>query len=95
LRIVSGKTKNDALAFFSMDTISLFIKIPPCEIAYLTFVLESYEGVAVMRTIDPGRGIVEVMVPPSYEKELGEILTDLAQEFPVHHMVKQGRDTGP
>ena len=78
-----------------MDTISLFIKIPPREIAYLTFVLESYEGVAVMRTIDPRRGIVEVMVPPSYEKELGEILTDLAQEFPVHHMAKQERGTGP
>ncbi len=95
MSIVSGKTKNDALAFFSMDTISLFIKIPPCEIAYLTFVLESYEGVAVMRTVDPRRGIVEVMISPFYEEEIGEILTDLAQKFPVHHMVKQGSGTGP
>ena len=74
-----------------MDTISLMIRIPPREIAYLSFVLESYEGVAAMRTVDPGRGIVEVMVPPSYEKELGEILTDLAQDFPVHRMAKEER----
>ena len=74
-----------------MDTISLMIRIPPREIAYLSFVLESYEGVAAMRTVDPGRGIVEVMVPPSYEKELGEILVDLAQDFPVHRMAKEER----
>ena len=74
-----------------MDTISLMIRIPPREIAYLSFVLESYEGVAAMRTVDPGRGIGEVMVPPSYEKELGEILVDLAQDFLVHRMAKEER----
>jgi hypothetical protein len=77
-----------------LDTISLLIKIPPREIAYLSFVLESYEGVAAMRTVDPGRGIVEVMVPPSYEEELGEILADLAQEFPVHRIVNEERVQG-
>jgi hypothetical protein len=35
-----------------MDTISLLIQIPPAEIAYLSFILESYEGVAIARTID-------------------------------------------
>ena len=77
-----------------MDTISLLIRIPPREIAYLSFVLESYEGVAAMRTVDPRRGIVEVMVSPSYEEEIGEILTDLAQEFPVHRMVREEGDQG-
>ena len=69
-----------------MDTISLLIQIPPREIAYLSFIIESYEGVAVMRTVDPREGIVEVMVPPSHEVEIGEILKDLAREFPVHRL---------
>jgi hypothetical protein len=78
-----------------LDTISLLIQIPPREIAYLSFVLESYEGVAVMRTVDPREGIVELMVPPSHEVEIGEILKDLAREFPVHRIANQGRGTGP
>ena len=77
-----------------MDTISLFIQIPPHEIAYLTFVIESYEGVAAIRTDDPHKGIVEVMVPPSYEEEIGEILKDLAREFPVHRMASEERIQG-
>lgn len=77
-----------------MDTTALLIRIPPREIAYLSFVLESYEGVAAMRTIDPRSGIVEVMVPPSYEEEIEEILADLAREFPVHRMVSEEKVQG-
>ena len=72
-----------------MDTIPLLIQIPPHEIAYLTFVIESYEGVAAIRTVDPHEGIVELMVPPSYEEEIEEILKDLAHEFQLHRMVQQ------
>jgi len=78
-----------------MDTISLLLQIPPEEIAFLSFILESYEGVAIVRTVDPHKGIVEVMVSPAYQEEIREILKDLAREFPVHRMVKQERGTGP
>jgi hypothetical protein len=83
LSTVSRKTNNDASSSFPMDTISLFLQIPPHEIAYLTFVLESYEGVAAIRTVDPRTGIIELMVSPSYQEEIREILKDLAEEFPI------------
>ena len=70
-----------------MDTISLILQIPPREIAYLNFILESYEGVAAMRTVDPREGIVELMVSPSYQEEIREILKDLAEEFPIQEVV--------
>jgi len=66
-----------------MDTISLFLQIPPEEIAFLSFILESYEGVAIARTVDPHKGLVELMVSPDYEEEIGEILKDLSQQFPI------------
>jgi hypothetical protein len=75
-----------------MDTISLFIKIPTTEIACLNFILESYEGVAVVRTIDPREGIVEVMVPPSYQEEIKEILKDLATEFPIQELTATAKN---
>jgi hypothetical protein len=66
-----------------MDTIFLRIQIPPEEIAYFTFILESYEGVAIARTVDPDEGLVELMVSPDYQEEIKKILKDLALEFPI------------
>ena len=69
-----------------MDTIFLLIQIPPHEIAYLNFVFESYEGVAAVRTIDPRKGIVELMASPHYQEEIREILKDLAEAFPIQEL---------
>jgi len=69
-----------------MDTISLLIQIPPEEIAFLSFILESYEGVAIARTVDPNEGLVELMVSPDYQEEIGKILKDLAQQFPIKEL---------
>ena len=72
-----------------MDTISLLVQIPPHEIAYLNFVFESYEGVAAVRTVDPRKGIVELMVSPHYQEEIKEILKSLAEEFPIDEVVSK------
>ena len=66
-----------------MDTISLIIQIPPEEIAFLSFILESYEGVAIARTVDPHQGLMELMVSPDYQEEMSEILMDLSRQFPI------------
>ena len=69
-----------------MDTIAILIQIPPREIAFLTFLLESYEGVTSMRTIDPQKGIMELMVPPHQKEEVKEILYSLARELPIRYL---------
>ena len=72
-----------------MNTVSLFIQIPPKEIAFLSFTLESYEGVAIARTIDPRQGLMELMVSPDYQEEIREILKDLSKQFPIKEIVKK------
>jgi hypothetical protein len=72
-----------------MDTISLCIQIPPEEIAFLSFILESYEGVAIARTVDPHQGLVELMVSPDYQEEIKEILRDLGREFPIKELTSK------
>ena len=69
-----------------MDTVSLLIQIPPEEIAFLSFILESYEGVAIARTIDPRQGLLELMVSPDYQEEIREILKDLSRQFPIKEL---------
>jgi hypothetical protein len=69
-----------------MDTFSILIQIPPHEIAYLSFILESYEGVAIARTVDPHKGLVELMVAPDYQEDIREILKDLSRQFPIKEL---------
>lgn len=64
-----------------MDTRSLFLRVPRQEIAYLKFIIESYEGMAIIRTKDPDQAIVELMIAPGWEKEVEEILSHLRKEI--------------
>jgi hypothetical protein len=64
-----------------MDTQSKFFRLPRGEIAYLKFIIESYEGMAVVRTADPQEAIVELMVAPGWEKEAEELVEALRREI--------------
>ncbi|PLX80126.1 MAG: DUF4911 domain-containing protein [Desulfuromonas sp.] len=50
------------------------------EIAYLRFVLESYDGLAFVRTLDKTGALVEVAYPPSRSADAEILLAALEQE---------------
>ena len=56
------------------------LALPLGEIAYFHAVLEGYDDLAVMRTIAPERGIVEVYVSPGSEEEFADLLAALRAE---------------
>jgi hypothetical protein len=66
-----------------MDTQSRYFRLRREDIAYFKFILESYEGMAVVRTRDPHEAIVELMVAPGWEKDLEEVLGGLQEEIPI------------
>ena len=66
-----------------MDTHSRYIRIRRKDIAYFKFIIESYEGMAVVRTKDPSEAIVELMIAPGWEKEVDAVLEGLRQEMPL------------
>ena len=66
-----------------MDTHSRFFRIRRQDIAYFKFILESYEGMAVVRTKDPYEAIVELMVAPGWEKDVDEALEGLQKEISI------------
>ncbi|HXX36108.1 MAG TPA: DUF4911 domain-containing protein [Thermodesulfobacteriota bacterium] len=57
--------------------------MPRKDIAYFKFIIESYEGMAVIRTKDPHEAIVELMVAPGWEKDLEEVLDGLRKEISI------------
>ena len=66
-----------------MDTQSRYFRLHREDIAYFKFIIESYEGMAVVRTQDPREAIVELMVAPGWEKDLEEILEGLGKEMTI------------
>jgi len=64
-----------------MDTQSKYFRLRREDIAYFKFIIESYEGMAVVRTKDPYEAIVELMVAPGWERDLEEVLEGLRKEM--------------
>ncbi len=69
-----------------MDTQSRYLRLRRKDIAYFKFIIESYEGMAVVRTQDPHEAIVELMVAPGWEKDVDEVLEGLRQEMTIESL---------
>ena len=66
-----------------METIQKYFKIARKDISFLKFIIEAYEGMAVVRTLDSREGMIELMIAPDFEKEVEELLIDLRDEFEI------------
>lgn len=64
-----------------METQSLYLRISPKEIYYLKFILEGYDGMATLSTIDPGKGVVVLRYPWEWRRDLFALLASLAPEI--------------
>ncbi len=69
-----------------MDTVQWYFKVNREDIAYMKFILESYEGLGVLRTVDPQSGTVEVMVPPGLEQDMEMVLEGLRDEISIERI---------
>ncbi len=69
-----------------MDTQSRYFRLRRGDIAYFKFIIESHEGMAVLRTKDPQEAIVELMIAPGWEKDVDEVLEGLKKEIPIENL---------
>ena len=61
----------------------LRLRIDRREIAYFKFILEAYEGVALLTTLDSHLGTVELSIGPGCENDVTEIVNDLSKHILV------------
>ncbi len=57
---------------------NIYIRISPRSIAFLKFILEGYDGIATVTTIDKADGLVRLLVPAGRHDELWPVLADIA-----------------
>jgi hypothetical protein len=58
-------------------------------IAFLKFILESYDNLALVTTLDARAGIVELQVPPGCEATVQAVLMDLGGTMILQPLEKQ------
>lgn len=63
------------------ETEKLYLRIDPCRIHYLKFLLEGYDGLAVLSTIDVRSGLVLIRYPIHSQTVLFALLSDLATDI--------------
>lgn len=64
-----------------MNCQNLYLRIAPARIAFLRFILEGYDGLATLSTVDPRNGIVQVRYPHSSGKDVILLLNELAKQL--------------
>jgi hypothetical protein len=62
-----------------METIKQVFQVERNEIAYLRVTLESYDGMAVVRTLDPWEAFIEIQVAPGCQGMVHELVEDLTR----------------
>jgi len=67
-----------------MRTHKLILSIEKSEICYLQWIIESYDGMATMRTIDPMNGAVEISAAPGSTEEIVSLIRHLKEERSIH-----------
>jgi hypothetical protein len=62
------------------DVVPIYLRLPPREIAYVKFVFESYEGIAVVRTLDRHAARLVVLVAPDFVSDARAVIASLVAE---------------
>lgn len=65
-----------------MDSLVFKVKTEKRHIAYANFIVEAYDGMAVIRTADPEQGLLEVLVAPDFEQDFINLAAALGKEIP-------------
>jgi len=70
-----------------VKTIKKYFRIDRKEICFLKFILEAYDGIATLTTIDARQGIILLRIAPGCEDEVETILQDLKKDTIIQDFV--------
>jgi len=67
----------DLRDLIEMDTVQVKALVDSKNIVFLQWLIESYDGIAIMRTLDAKQGLVEFYISPDFTKIFKEIIESL------------------
>lgn len=70
-----------------LETLKKHLRIDRREICFLKFILEAYDGIATLTTIDAHQGIVMIRIAPGCEDDVEAVLQDLKKDIIIEDFV--------
>ncbi|MBW2412581.1 MAG: DUF4911 domain-containing protein [Deltaproteobacteria bacterium] len=67
----------------TLETSKRYYRVDRSEIAYLRFIFEAYDGIAVVKTVDAQKGIIVLRIAPGCEDDVEYVLQDLKKEIMI------------
>lgn len=75
--------RSNQLPIAPVKPLRKYFRIDRKQIAYLKFILEGYDGMAVLSTLDPEAGVVMLDIGPGCEADVNLIIDDLGREIRI------------
>jgi hypothetical protein len=60
-----------------MESLKKFFRVEPKDISYLRWIIESYDGIAFLKTVNPHQAVVALEISPGCETCVNELLNSL------------------
>ena len=73
-----------------METGNRYYQLASRDLVYMKFILEAYEGLSTMSTVDGKRGIVRVNYPLPFAGDIAALMAALSHEIAVTEVTKEG-----
>lgn len=65
---------------------TLRIRIDPEQIYFLKFILEAYDNLTIMSTVDRIEGVMELKYPPELEEDVKGVLQSMSQRLRLEYL---------
>lgn len=75
-----------------MDIRCVLVHVERRDIGLLCSLMAGYEGVAIVRTVDPQQGLVELLVAPAFYTTVLDIMQALSQDLPLSLLTTEAGD---
>ncbi len=72
------------------DALRWVLEVEKRDIAYIVGVFEGYDDIAIVRTIDAGRGRIELIIAPDYIDDAQQVVAELKKEIPMREVLAHG-----
>ena len=69
-----------------MDVNEIYLRVSRRDIAYIKFIVESYELLGIIRTVDPGTAVIVLLVLEDSLPLAREVLAALADEVAIEEI---------
>jgi hypothetical protein len=65
------------------DPVCRYFRVKHRDMVYLKFIMEAYEGMNTMSTVDNVAGIIRIAVMPGFVEEMDDLLAELGTKVPM------------